>query len=80
MPAWFSSVYGAVLHIGALVALTVLVASGKLDVATGLPLIGGLVGFGAGVAVSPTGSTVTTTAKTAVPAAPAVVEAPIGPH
>lgn len=45
--------YGAVLHICGLAALTVLVAIGKVPSAEGLPLIAGLLGVGVGVAVTP---------------------------
>ena len=54
MPTWFTSVYAAVLHVSALAAVTALTATGKVDATTGLALIGSLVGFGAGVAVTPT--------------------------
>lgn len=45
----FSLIYGAVLHVGALVSLVVLVAIGKVPWADAGPIIGGLVGVGVGV-------------------------------
>ena len=44
--------YAAVLHIGGLIAVVVLMASGHLDQATGYPLLAFLLGFGIAVPVS----------------------------
>ena len=55
MPSWFSPVYGAVSHLAAVAALVILMATSHLDTATGLPLLAGLLGFAAGVPVTPTG-------------------------
>ena len=66
-------IYGAVLHIGALVALTVLIAMGKLSWAEGGPILGALVGIGVGVPLTPviSGSNLITPApQTPAPAAP----------
>jgi len=49
MPAWVPIVYAAVLHVTAVIALTVLIAMGKLSWAEGGPIIGALLGLGVGV-------------------------------
>lgn len=49
MPSWFNTVYAAVLHVVAIVALTVLIAMGKLSWADGGPLLGGLLGLAVGI-------------------------------
>lgn len=50
----FTTIYGAVMHLVAVVALVVLMATSHLDTTTGFPLLAGLLGFAAGVPVTPT--------------------------
>lgn len=50
----YALVYAGLLHFTATVGLIVLVALGKIDTATGMALIGGLVGFAGGVPVTVT--------------------------
>lgn len=45
--------YATLLHVGALVAVTVLIAMGKISWAEGGPILGGLVGLGVGVPLTP---------------------------
>jgi hypothetical protein len=50
----FTTIYGAVMHLMAVAALVVLMATSHLDTTTGFPLLAGLLGFAAGVPVTPT--------------------------
>lgn len=50
----FTAWYGALMHFLAVVALVVLMATSHLDTTTGFPLLAGLLGFAAGVPVTPT--------------------------
>ena len=51
-PSRLQTLYAAALHLAAVAALTVLMAIGKLDVGTGMGLLGGLLGFALGVPVT----------------------------
>jgi len=48
-----TTLYALVLHLAAVVCLTVLMAVGQLTTAVGMPLLGAAVGFSLGLPVTP---------------------------
>lgn len=69
-----SLIYAAVLHIGGLISVVVLMATGHLDQATGYPLLAFLLGFGIAVPV-----VLPALASTPSPAAAAPAASPPAP-
>lgn len=85
-----ATIYAMLLHLLAIVALVVLISNGSIDQATGLPILAGLLGLGAGAGVAliqpgqpslPSGPPAQLpTAASVTPAAPQIpAGAPVGP-
>lgn len=88
-----ATLYAMALHLLAIVALVVLISNGSIDQATGLPILAGLLGIGAGAGVAliqpgsaslPSGppaqlpsAASATPAASSTPVAPVTVVAPI---
>jgi NhaP-type Na+/H+ and K+/H+ antiporter len=53
IPAWWSTVYSATLHLLSIIVISVLMAISTISTDVGLPILLGLIGLGVGVGVNP---------------------------